>query len=321
MLKLSTGIRRVTFPLPWQLDHVHAYLLFSDEGWIIVDTGLGTPEARGSWASHLDELPGRVARIIVTHFHPDHIGGAGHLIELTGAPVSQSQIDHQTARRVWGDPAWAQTLAAWYRSHGMSVDLAEDVIEEAARLRANVLWPEEPEFMNAGDRLTAAGEDWEVVPMPGHADGQIVLLGLRTGRMLAADHLLATISPNIGFHPESHEDPLGDYFRSLDRTIDLAPTVAYAGHHHPVDDPAGRAAELKRHHVERLEATIVALGQKTLSAYDVSLRLFGADLPTHGRRFAVAETLSHLVWLERDGQIVRIEDSPLVSWRLASVRT
>jgi glyoxylase-like metal-dependent hydrolase (beta-lactamase superfamily II) len=314
VVEISDGIRRVTFPLPWQLDHVHSYLLEADDGWIVVDTGLGTPDAREQWSQTLSELAAPVSRIVITHFHPDHIGGTGHLVELTGAPVSQSPIDHETACSVWGEEGWALRLAAWYRNHGLSAALADEVIDEAATLRANVLWPRTPEFIRPGDRLKAAGEDWEVVPMPGHADGQIVLLGVQTGRMIAADHILAPISPNIGLHPESAKDPLGDYLTSLQRTIALAPSICFGGHHHPIEDPVNRAEELRRHHHERLETTISVLGGETLSGYQVSLRLFGAELPTHGRRFAVAETLAHLVRLEIDEQIVRVETDSGVQW-------
>ena len=56
---------------------------------------------------------------------------------------------------------------------------------------------------------------WEIVAAPGHADGQLTLL--RDGVLIAADHLLAPISPTVGLWPESSPDPLGDYFGSLRR--------------------------------------------------------------------------------------------------------
>ena len=89
MDELAGGIRRVTLPLPTRPGHVHAYLLPGDDGWTLVDTGLGLPDARERWAAELDGLPGPVARIFVTHFHPDHVGAAADLAELTGAPVLQ----------------------------------------------------------------------------------------------------------------------------------------------------------------------------------------------------------------------------------------
>ena len=53
MDELSGGIRRVTLPLPNRPGHVHAYLLPSDDGWTVVDTGLGLPDARARWAAEL----------------------------------------------------------------------------------------------------------------------------------------------------------------------------------------------------------------------------------------------------------------------------
>ena len=46
MEQVATGVLRVTFRLPFGLDHVHCYLLRgADGGWILVDTGLGLGDA------------------------------------------------------------------------------------------------------------------------------------------------------------------------------------------------------------------------------------------------------------------------------------
>ena len=89
MDEIDGGIRRVTLPLPTRPGHVHAYALPGSDGWTIVDTGLGLPDAKERWARELEELPGPVRRIVVTHFHPDHVGAAADLVELTDAPVAQ----------------------------------------------------------------------------------------------------------------------------------------------------------------------------------------------------------------------------------------
>ena len=43
--ELPGGIRRLTFPLPMGIRHVHCYLLPGSDGWTLVDTGLGLPDA------------------------------------------------------------------------------------------------------------------------------------------------------------------------------------------------------------------------------------------------------------------------------------
>ena len=69
----------------------------------------------------------------------------------------------------------------------------------------------------------------------------------------------------------------------------------------------GRARELLAHHGERLSATAAALGDEPRSAYEVSYPLFGDDLKPSARRFAVAETLSHLERLVLEGGARRHE--------------
>ena len=47
-----------------------------------------------------------VARIFVTHFHPDHVGAAADVAELTRAPVHQGALDYAQCELVWGNPNW-----------------------------------------------------------------------------------------------------------------------------------------------------------------------------------------------------------------------
>ena len=72
-----------------------------------------------------------------------------------------------------------------------------------------------------------------------------------------------------------------------------------------IEDPVGRARELIEHHRERLDVAAAALGREPKTGYDVSFPLFGDDLKPAARRFAVAETLSHLERLVREGRAER----------------
>ena len=135
--------------------------------------------------------------------------------------------------------------------------------------------------------------------------------------LVAADHLLGTITPTVGLWPRSRPDPLGDYLDALEATIALDARLALPGHGEPIADPSGRAREIIAHHHERLDSTVAALGPEPLSAYAVSLPLFGAELKPSARRFAVAETLSHLERLTLEGRARRIEDDISVTYTSA----
>lgn len=308
MDELPGGIKRVTMPLPTRPGHVHAYVLPSDDGWTVVDTGLGLPDAKERWAAELEGLSGRVARVVVTHFHPDHVGAARDLAELTGAPVAQGRLDYEQCALVWGGDDWSHVLVEWFRRHGAPPDVTNELVAQGGFYRPFVRFQPDPELLEAGDRV----DGWTVVAAPGHADGQLMLL--RDGVLVAADHLLDRISPTVGLWPRSRPDPLGDYLDALEATIALAPTLAIAGHGEPIDDPAARARDLLAHHRERLEATAAALNGAPRSAFTVSLVLFGDDLKPSARRFAVAESLSHLERLVREGGARRHEDVDSVAY-------
>jgi glyoxylase-like metal-dependent hydrolase (beta-lactamase superfamily II) len=289
----------VTMPLPMRPDHVHCYLTPVENGYMLVDTGLGLPDAKEAWAVVLAELDAPVVTTFLTHFHPDHLGAAADVNELTGARTVQGRLDAEQTRIVWENDGWSERLAEWFHRHGVPEGVTEELIGQGARYRPFIRTASSPDLVADGELL----HGWEIVAAPGHADGQLTLL--RDGVLIAADHLLARITPTVGLWPASRPDPLGDYLEALERTIELAPTVAYGGHGAVVTDPVARARELIAHHEERLRAAAGALGPGPLTGYEVSYPLFGDDLGPAARRFAVAETLSHLERLVRDGRAER----------------
>jgi glyoxylase-like metal-dependent hydrolase (beta-lactamase superfamily II) len=294
---LEDGIRRLTLPLPTGPKHVHCYLAADGT---LFDTGLGLGDA--PWEKV------KVERIAITHFHPDHVGGAEAASHSTGAPVHQGGLDYAQCERVWGSKDWPERMAEWFVRQGTPRPVAEDLIAQGHAFAPFIRYAIDPVLLYEGSELGG----WQVVELPGHADGHLGFL--RDGVLIGGDHLLRTISPAVGLYPESRPDPLGDYLASLERTIELAPRVVYPGHGEPLHDAAGRARELIDHHRARLDETAAALSQRPRTAYEVSLELFGRHLSPTQRRFAVAETLSHLERLVREGRAGRGGDDNRVTY-------
>src|SRR4051794_40648535 len=70
------------------LGHVNAYLLDSGAGPVLIDTGFPGDELRILGAlAELALAPSRLRAIVLTHAHPDHVGGAAALRATTGAPI------------------------------------------------------------------------------------------------------------------------------------------------------------------------------------------------------------------------------------------
>ena len=88
---VAEGIWQLKLPVPFPLRFVSVYLVEGNDGWTLVDAGYDYPPIRAAWEAGATAagygLAQDVVRIVVTHFHPDHIGAARWLHERTGAPV------------------------------------------------------------------------------------------------------------------------------------------------------------------------------------------------------------------------------------------
>ncbi|HEY2543530.1 MAG TPA: MBL fold metallo-hydrolase [Gaiellaceae bacterium] len=305
-VEVEPGILRVTLPLPSGPRHVHCFLLRGEDGWTLVDTGLGLPEP--SWEEILAQVDGPVVRIFITHMHPDHVGGAAPAARATGAPVFQGRLDYAQCERVWGSPDWPERIAGWFVRNGVPAPVAEELIESGHVFADFVQFAWNPTLVEPGDEI----DGWTVMASPGHADGHLCLH--RDGVLVAGDTLLAPITPAIGLYPESRPDPLGDYSGTLHELAALDPRVSYGGHGETITEPAARAREILVHHDERLDRTQAAIADRAHSGFDVSHALFGTALPAIQRRFAVAEALSHLERLVALGRAHKHEDDRAVTY-------
>jgi glyoxylase-like metal-dependent hydrolase (beta-lactamase superfamily II) len=296
---LQDGISRLTLPLPTGPKHVHCYLVDGT----LFDTGLGLSGT--DWSGH------GIDRVAITHFHPDHVGGARDAAVATGTRVHQGELDHEQTLQVWGTDDWPARMVDWFLRHGVTDEIAAELLERGHAFAPFVRFARDPELLREGDEL----DGWEVIALPGHADGHIGFL--RGGVLVGGDHVLARISPAIGLYPESRPDPLGDYLSSLQKTIELAPRLVLPGHGEPLEDAAGRAAELIAHHERRLDQAQSALSAEPQTGFEVSHVLFGQELAPTQRRFAVAETLSHLERLVLSGRARRSDADRAVGYSAA----
>jgi glyoxylase-like metal-dependent hydrolase (beta-lactamase superfamily II) len=310
-VEVADGIVRVTYPMPMKPGHVHGYLVATVDGYLLVDTGLGLPEMPGHWAALVPQLDRPVTEILITHFHPDHVGGTADAVEATGASVLQGALDHYQCEKVWGSDAWVPQLAAWFARQGVPPEETAELLEVGSIYRGFVHFVPDARLLREGDEVAG----WRVVELPGHADGHICLL--KDGVLIAGDHLLPRITPAVGLYPDSRPDPLGDFMASLERVARLAPRLALPGHGNPIGDPAARAREIVQHHHERLDETEAALRSGPRGGYELSHVLFPGELGPAQRRFAVAETLSHLERLVLDGRAARGGDDGYVTYTQA----
>src|SRR5260370_38187282 len=106
-IEIRPGVFWARLALPFRLDHVNIYLIEDGDGLALVDAGIDNERTRAAWESLLGgPLAGRrLTRIIVTHFHPDHVGLAGWLCEPFGLQLAVGPAEKLIALTIRLDSA------------------------------------------------------------------------------------------------------------------------------------------------------------------------------------------------------------------------
>jgi len=306
--EVAEGVYQLKVPVPFPLVFVSVYLVEGYDGWTIIDTGYDYLKGRRVWEKGTRQvgldLKRDVERIVVTHFHPDHLGLARWLQEWSGPPVYMLEDGIQHSREVWDDPDHA-SFAEHLIGGGMDQALAE---RAAAQMRAKLSLPGEMLPLQEGEKIELGAGVARVLHAPGHADYQVMLHDEGRKVLFAADHVMLEITPNIGLWPDTKGRPLARYLESLSSLRGLDADLVLPGHGPLFHDFDGRVGELLLHHEERLDLMHRTLGDEPRTPFAVSREVFRYSLSLYERCFALAETLAHLEYLVSEGRAERVED-------------
>ena len=246
---------------------------------------------------------------MITHFHPDHVGAAADVHEVSGAPVWQGVLDYAQCELVWGNPNWPHRIQEWFQRHGVPDHVTEELVEQGlCTARSSAI------SRTRCSSTRAIGVDgWELVAAPGHADGQLVLL-----RGTASSSRPTTCSgrsrrPSAS-GPRAARTRSGTTSARSSRRSPSPPGWRCPGTASPLTDPVGRARELIAHHRERLAAAEAALTPEPQSGYELSFALFGGELKPAARRLRGRGDALHLERLVLEERAARGEDDGMVTY-------
>lgn len=329
------GVRSLKVPIPDNpLGHTLVYVVDTDRGPVLIDTGWDDPE---SWDTLSEGLracgtaPSEIHGVVVTHHHPDHHGLSGKVRESSGAWIAMHEADAAIVRRTRSaEPErWFTYMAAKLTAAGAPEDHVAP-LRTARRRTLPGLTPALPDReIVPGDLLPLPGRRLRAIWTPGHTPGHVCLhleethpAGLEgNGRLFSGDHVLPEITPHIGLYEDPDDatvtDPLGDYLDSLERVARLSPAEILPAHQHAFTNAPARVADLLTHHENRL-TDLLTLLSTPLTPWQLAERMEWnrpwSQIPYGSRNIAVSEAESHLRRLVKLGRAEAVTGSDPVTY-------
>ena len=325
-LEVAPGIHWLRMPLPFALDHINLWLIedgtADDPSWTIVDSGMLHDQTKELWRALFGgAMAGRkVGRVIVTHFHPDHIGLAGWLVQELGCELWISRTEWLMHAMLYFDDSAVlhNSQIQAYRENGLGADWTEAMVGRGNSYRKVVSQaPMSYVRIADGDEIEIGGRIWRVIVGTGHAPEHACLYCPRAGVLISGDQILPKITPNISLWAGDREaDPLGDYLGSLSKFRNLpAETLVLPSHNLPFTGIEARLDQLAHHHDQRLD-DIVAACASPKSAADILSVLFKRQMDVHHIGFAMGESLAHLAHLRHLGRVEKVRrDDGIIAYR------
>ena len=312
-VELCPGILWVRLSLPYRLNHFNVYLVEDDDGWVLIDTGLGDVKTEQVWTRLFQDVLTRpVTRVVVTHFHPDHAGMAGWIAQRFDVPVLMSQAEYLMNRNLSLDPGAleAEHYLRFYSNHGLDAEETRRLVTNGhSYLRIVRPLPATFNRLSAGDELIIGRRKFNVLTGAGHSLEQVMLYCEGEKLFFAADQVLNRISPNVGVSAvDPHGDVLGLYLRSLAEIKSAIPddVLVLPGHDMPFRPLHARIDELVIHHLRRCDLIIEACRDQPKSAAELVPYMFHRAFGPHELAFAFSEVLAHVNYLLRRGQLEAI---------------
>ena len=217
--------------------HTNCYLIYTSESLLVVDPGSPYEAEQLALAKAVDELlaEGRTLNgILLTHVHPDHVGGVNALRAHLGE-VSVS-------------------------AHRLTADALPDI-------RMDQLLADEDVLVLEGEPRIAL----RVMHTPGHARGHLCLYEERTGTLLSGDNIVGLGSVLIDPPEGNMRDYLHslERMRALENL-----SVIFGGHGPAIANPYRKLDEYISHRLDREQKILAAVRAGAATPKDIVAQVY-----------------------------------------------
>jgi glyoxylase-like metal-dependent hydrolase (beta-lactamase superfamily II) len=328
MTEVIPGIHWIKSPISLEESsppHINVYLIRGDNGYLLVDTGWNTDASFATLHNYLVKNGlsfGDISQIIITHIHPDHYGMAGRIKKLSGATLGMHHIEKDFIEsRYVSMEALLQQTDRLLIANGVPEREMVAMRDATVGLQHYVVVTPPDRLLRDGDTVSTGEFTFRVIWTPGHSSGHICLYEPEKKVLLSGDHILPKITPNISLNPQSIENPLGRYIKSLEEIKKLDIVMTLPGHDRPFTRTVPRIEEIIRHHGHRNEEILKAIEAGPRTAYQIAHKITWrdnsgwGDLPPFHQRMAIFETLAHLEMMAAESRVDRLPREGIIYYR------
>jgi ribonuclease/clavin/mitogillin len=252
--------------------HTNCYLIYTSDELLIIDPGSPYDDEQGALSACVDELlaEGRgVREIVLTHMHPDHVGGVNALREHLGDEV-----------KVAGHRLTAEPIAESIRVDRFIEDDEVISLDGAPRIKLKAMHT------------------------PGHARGHLCFYEERTGTLISGDNIVGLGSVLI----DPPEGNMRDYLQSLERMRALPNlSVIFGGHGPAIANAPAKIDEYISHRLDREQKILQAVGEGAATPKGIVAHVY-TDVSPKAHAMAERAVLAHLEKLTANGLVSQTLD-------------
>jgi len=196
-------LHQIVLPTPWDVGPVQVYLIEGDP-LTLVDTGVRTPESWAALGSALEALGygvEEIGRIVLTHFHGDHLGQAQRIRECASGPLEvwahEDEVDlcegfsAERDENIEGTDALFALFGVPEAIRSRQVAMRREWVKQDPLCEATRV----DRALRSGERIPFKDFELEVVHAPGHTAGHILLHEEQTGTLVTGDHVMGNAVP------------------------------------------------------------------------------------------------------------------------------
>jgi len=307
--EILPNLFRLKIPLPDSpLKYLNSYVIKGTDRNLIIDTGLNRRECLEAMQAGLNAIgiDLKASDIFITHLHADHFG----LVTKLATDTSHVYFSRPEKELIESWEGFG-TMIAYAGQNGFPENELQAALDKHPGAKFGSEWIPDMKLLEDGDEIRVGDYEFRCIVTPGHTMGHICLYEPDKKILVAGDHILIDITPNIQCWSDI-QNPLKHYLASLDKVYNLKVDLTLPGHRRLIENHQTRIDELKRHHADRLTEVLSILKAGAMNAFQVASQMtWDIDseswdqFPVAQKWFATGEAISHLRYLEEEGQLIR----------------